>query len=246
MPRQARKKSESGYYHIVHRGIGRQILFEDEEDNARLLSTLQRYRRELGFDLVAYCLMENHIHLLIHDANDQIDLIMKKLAGSYAYYYNQKYERSGHVFQDRYCSEPVENDAYLLTVMRYIHNNPEKAGIAKTKDYRWSSYAAYQRPQGQIDNGYVLEMIGGPERFEAFMRGGRDEKCLDISEKRGIRDDDARAMIAAVCSSASGTKLQQWDRTSRDAALHALKAKGLTVRQLERLTGINRGVIQKA
>ena len=84
MPRTARQKSESGYYHVILRGIGKQILFEDDEDNERFLSTVQRYRLELGFELVAYCLMENHVHLLLHDAKDQLNLIMKKIAGSYA------------------------------------------------------------------------------------------------------------------------------------------------------------------
>ena len=78
--------------------------------------------------------MENHVHLLLRDTKDQLDLVMKKIAGSYAYYFNHKYDRSGHLFQDRYGSEVVEDDAYLMTVIRYIHRNPEKAGIAKAGD----------------------------------------------------------------------------------------------------------------
>ncbi len=246
MPRGARKKSESGYYHIVQRGIGKQILFEDDEDNRRFLAIMQRYRRELGFELMAYCLMENHTHILIHDSQDQLDLIMKKIAGSYAYYFNQKYERSGHLFQDRFRSEPVEDDAYLLSVIRYIHKNPEKAGIAKAEKYRWSSYAAYLSPCGEIDNSLALDMLGGPERFVEFMRSGTDESCLDMQERHTIRDEAARQMICDTCGIVSGTQLQQWTKKDRDAALRKLKSQGLTVRQLERLTGINRGVIQMA
>ena len=218
MPRTARHKSESGYYHVILRGIGKQILFEDDEDNERFLSTVQRYRLELGFELVAYCLMENHVHLLLHDAKDQLDLIMKKIAGSYAYYFNRKYDRSGHLFQDRYGSEAVEDDEYLLTVIRYIHRNPEKAGIAKAGAYRWSSYDAYLRPRADVDHAWALELIGGPERFEQFMEKAAEGNCLDIRERAAIRDDAARE----------------------------LKDMGMSVRQLERLTGINRGVVQKA
>ena len=90
MQRAARQKSESGYYHVILRGIGKQILFEDDEDNERFPSTAQRCRMELGFELVAYCLMENHVHLLLHDTKDRLDLIMKKIAGSYAHYFNHK------------------------------------------------------------------------------------------------------------------------------------------------------------
>lgn len=246
MPRAARKKSESGYYHIILRGIGKQILFEDDDDNERFLSTVERYRQELGFELVAWCLMENHVHMLIHDVHDQLDLIMKKIGTSYAFYFNRKYERSGHLFQDRYGSEVVEDDAYLLTVIRYIHRNPEKSGIAKAGDYQWSSYSAYLKPRGEADNAKVLEMIGGPGKFEEFMSSVSKEECLDVHEKVTIRDEAARKWICSAFKVVSGTELQQWDKRRRDEALRALKAKGLSIRQLERLTGINRGVIQKA
>ena len=246
MPRTARQKSESGYYHVILRGIGKQILFEDDEDNERFLSTVQRYRLELGFELVAYCLMENHVHLLLHDAKDQLDLIMKKIAGSYAYYFNRKYDRSGHLFQDRYGSEAVEDDEYLLTVIRYIHRNPEKAGIAKADAYRWSSYDAYLRPRADVDHAWALELIGGPERFEQFMEKAAEGNCLDIHERAAIRDEAAREWICSHYKVASGTQLQQWDKKKRDAALRELKDMGMSVRQLERLTGINRGVVQKA
>lgn len=83
--------------------------------------------------------MENHVHLLLRDTKDQLDLVMKKITGSYAYYFNHKYDRSGHLFQDRYGCEVVEDDAYLMTVIRYIHRNPEKAGIAKAGDYRFGA-----------------------------------------------------------------------------------------------------------
>lgn len=246
MPRAARKKSESGYYHIILRGIGRQILFEDDEDNERFLTTVERYHRELGFELVAWCLMENHVHMLIRDVHDQLDLIMKKIGTSYAYYFNHKYERSGPLFQDRYGSEAIDDDAYLLSVIRYIHRNPEKAGIAKAREYRWSSYNAFLTPRGEVDNAKVLEMIGGPEKFEEFMARASKEECLDVHEKAVIRDEAAREWICTEYKVASGTQLQQWDKRQRDEALRALKARGMSVRQLERLTGINRGVIQKA
>ena len=246
MPRTARQKCESGYYHVILRGIGRQILFEDAQDDERFLSTVLRYRQELCFDLVAWCLMDNHVHLLIHDARDQLDLIMKKIAGSYAIYYNRKYDRFGHLFQDRYMSEAVDSDEYLLTVVRYIHRNPEKAGIAKAEDYRWSSYGEYLSQGEGIDNAPVLEMIGGPKCFADWMRREREENCLDIRDKRWIHDDQARKLICDTYKLTSGTQLQEFNKKERDAALRWLKARGLAVRQIERLTGINRGVIQDA
>ena len=143
-------------------------------------------------------------------------------------------------------SEAANDDEYLLTVVRYIHRNPEKAGIAKAEDYRWSSYPDYLTPGEVIDNGSVLEMIGGADHFADWMRREREENCLDIRKKRWIHDDKARRLICETYNLSSGTQLQQMDRQERDTALRWLKERGLTVRQLERLTGINRGVIQKA
>lgn len=246
MPRTARRKSEGGYYHVILRGIGRQILFEDDEDNERFLSTVHRYRLELGFQLIAWCLMENHAHMLIHDAYGQLDLIMKKIAGSYAIYYNRKYDRSGHLFQDRFMSEAIDSDEYLLTVVRYIHRNPVKAGIAKAEEYRWSSYRDYLESGAYTDSAIVLEILGGPNRFEDWMRGGTDGKCLDVQHRRAIRDEEAQKLICTAFKLSSGTQLQQLEKKDRDAALRELKERGLSIRQLERLTGINRGIIQKA
>ena len=109
MPRSARKLSKSGIYHIIIRGIGQQNIFEDDGDRIRFIETLKRYKTELGFEMNAYCLMRNHVHILLKDGREQIDLIMKKIVGSYAVYFNWKYDSVGHLFQDRFKSEPVED-----------------------------------------------------------------------------------------------------------------------------------------
>ena len=246
MPRAARKLGESSYYHIVIRGIGKQIIFEDEEDNERFLSTLQRYRREMGFQLVAYCLMENHAHLLICDPQQRLPLIMKKVGVSYASYFNRKYERTGHLFQDRYRSEAVETDEYLLCVIRYIHNNPQKAGIARAAEYRWSSYSAYVKPIGEVDNAAVLQILDEWGGFARLMREDTNDRCLDVEERRSLRDEEAKAVMRALLDVESGTQLQRFDRKARNAALRKLRESGMTIQQIERLTGITRGVIQRA
>ena len=246
MPRASRKLGESRYYHVVIRGIGKQIIFEDDEDNERFLSTLQRYRRELGFQLVAYCLMENHAHLLICDPEQRLPLIMKKVGVSYVSYFNRKYDRTGHLFQDRYRSEAVETDEYLLCVIRYIHNNPEKAGIARASQYRWSSYDAYLNPTGEVDNAAALEILADWGGFSKLMREQADDRCLDVEARRTLRDEEAKRVIRSLLGVESGTQLQQLGRKERDAALRKLRESGLTILQIERLTGISRGVIQHA
>ena len=144
MPRLPRQNSDSGIYHIMLRGINQQTIFEDDEDYFKFVETLENYKAISGYKLFAYCLMSNHIHILIKVEKEDLDLIMKRIAGRYVYWYNWKYYRKGHLFQDRFKSEPIEDDSYFLTVLRYIHQNPVKAGIVKSiDDYLFSSYNNY-------------------------------------------------------------------------------------------------------
>ena len=243
MPRQARQHSE--YMHIIVRGIGKQILFENDADRTRYLDFLRKYQKDTGISILAYCLMENHVHLLVHDENDNLSAFMKKTGGSYAQYYNRKYDRAGHLFQDRYKSEPIRDEAYLLSAFRYILNNPQKAGICAAEEYPWSSVKEYGRPDGITDTTMLCEMIGSVDLFLHFLSQPGDVECMDVDSRK--KDDTwALTVLQKTLSVSSGTILQQYDRKERDNALALLKKKGLSIRQIERLTGINRGVIQKA
>ena len=246
MARKARQKSSTGIYHVIIRGIGKQILFEEDQDRQYFLNLLKKYKSEQQISLYCYCLMENHVHLLVHDKEDCLDMFMKKVEGSYAFYYNQKYERSGSLFQGRYKSEPVENDAYFKTVIRYILKNPEKALICKAETYVWSSCAEYKGEKTSItDTDYVIHHFGSRQKLLLFLKEENDDKCLEITPP-AMTDTRAQKIIREVLSVNSGTALQAYGRAERDEAIRALKSMGLSVRQIERLTGINRGIVLKA
>lgn len=108
MPRQRRKLSKTGTYHIMLRGNERKSLFPEEEDYRKFLQILATKKRDDSFLLYAYCLMSNHLHLLIREKKQNISQIMKRINIAYAYYFNKKYNRVGHVFQDRFKSESVD------------------------------------------------------------------------------------------------------------------------------------------
>ena len=195
MARQARQLSKSGYLHLIVRGIGKQILFEDWEDRLYFLSILERFCTETGVRMPAYCLMENHVH--------------------------------------------------LLAVFRYILTNPEKAGLGFAADYEWSSFSLYGETDSFVDTSLFSALIGSRDEYIAFLYEGKDDDCMEYESPR--RDDEwAKAVIRKHLHAESGTVLQSYDRERRDAAIRELKSQGLSIRQLERLTGINRGVIQKA
>lgn len=243
MPRQPRVPGE--YLHIIVRGIGKQILFEDTTDREKYISYMRKYAAETGVVLLAYCLMENHVHLLVRDLNAAIPVFMKKMGVSYAQYYNWKYDRMGHLFQDRYKSETISDDAYLLSAFRYILNNPLNAGICQAEKYPWSSYYEYGKDNSLTDTKILCDMIGDETDFRRFMQQPDDTEHME-AECHKKDDVWALATIQKLLNVSSGTQLQQYDRKQRDEALALLKKKGLSIRQLERLTGINRGVIQKA
>ena len=245
MPRQARALSESGYYHVVNRGIGKQVLFEVGDDCQRFLDTLKRYKEEEHFELICYCLMENHFHLLVY-AQSGLDRIMKRICSSYAYYYNEKYGRIGHLFQERYRSEAIKDDKQLLATVRYIHNNPQKAGICRREEYTWSSWREYVDRAAMVIPDLVLNIVGGKEAFLTFSESADEGRFLDDDRKERISDTQGQEMIRTVLKLKSGTQIQMMGKEERDAALRLLKEEGLSVRQIERLTGINRGVVLKA
>ncbi|MDR7869423.1 MAG: transposase [Tissierellaceae bacterium] len=144
MPRYPREKSESGIYHVMIRGINKMNLFLEKNDKYKFLEILSKMKCQNEYLLFAYCLMDNHVHLLVKEEIESISMSMKRICVSYSYYFNKKYNRVGHVFQDRFRSERIEDDEYLLECMRYIHNNPVNANIVSNpKDFKFSSYNIY-------------------------------------------------------------------------------------------------------
>lgn len=253
MPRAARKKSESGIYHIIMRGINRQCIFEDEKDYEKFIETTQHYKAKSGYEVYAYCLMGNHVHLLLKIGKEPLEQVMRRVCGRYVYWYNWKYKRIGNLFQDRFKSEPVEDDTYFLTVVRYIHQNSIKAGLVKSIDqYKWSSFNEYLTKAKLIDVEFLLNIFDSDrekaiELFNEFNKEQKEDVCLDIDEKHRITDEEAREIIKGICKVTNGSDLQKLDISTRNAYLKELKEEcGLSIRQIERLTGLNRGIIFKA
>ena len=248
MPRTARIKSVSGYYHIVARGIARQVLFEEDADYLFFLKILKKCKEEEQFRLLAFCLMENHFHLLVK-IDSGMDRVMRRILTTYAKYYNTKYERIGYLFQDRYKSKVIERRSYLLSAMRYIHNNPLKAGLCSVDQYRWSSWKYYDGAEGMVDTDIVLNILGGKRGFmeySMYTEHDPDDGCFEFKEPSRLSDTQAQEKIRELLHLESGTKLQELDRVKRNKALRTLKDGGLSIRQIERLTGITRGVVMKA
>ena len=226
------------------RGINRQQIFEDEADRERLMETLQRYRDECGYTVYAYCLMGNHFHILLKEGVEALDSVFKRIAGSYVYWYNWKYCRTGHLFQDRFKSEPVEDDSYFLTVLRYIHQNPVKARLCRSvESYPYSSISEYYSKPELVDTSFAFSMLPLQE-FVDYHNQYSDDQCLEIEEHIRLTDDEAKRIISKISKCKSAAAFQELEIPKRNLCIKKLHNNGLSIRQISRLTGVPKKIVE--
>lgn len=249
MPRKLRAQSPTDIYHVMLRGVNKQQIFFDDDDNRFFMDLLSKYKSISGYKLYAFCLMGNHIHLLIHVQQETLDTIMRRIEGAFVYWYNVKYERVGHLFQDRYRSEPVTDEKYFFAVLRYILRNPVKAGFcAAPEDYKYSSGGEYLRmSDGITDTDFTMNMMG-IESLKAFIMQENNDQCLEISDsvKRRLTDDKATGLILHEFGTLHPAVGLPKDRKLLNSSLCNLVSRGISIRQLSRLTGISKAIIEDA
>jgi putative transposase len=255
--RRARQRCDSGVYHVILRGINRGDIFFDDDDHLCFLETLAEKKRNQEYRVYGYCLMNNHVHLLVQENENTISRTMSRIGTSYAKFFNEKYNRSGHVFQGRYRSECVEDDNYLMTVLRYIHNNPMKAGLVREPEaYRWSSIHAYtsgkDHPKGLTEIEFILGMFNSSrikaiQAFREYMKQENEDICLDEEVKHKKTDEEVKAEIEVLMKGEPIGRLLGMEKEKRNAILRAIKSsEGVTLRQIARVTGLNAMNVQRA
>jgi REP element-mobilizing transposase RayT len=257
MPREAREKSETGIYHIIIRGANRQEIFHDDEDRIRFLETFERYKNTTKMKVYGWCLMGNHAHLLLEEGSEELSVTMKRIGVSYVWYYNWRYKTTGHLFQDRFKSEKVEKDDYLLTVIRYIHQNPLKAGMVKRiEEWKWSScleyYGERSHYQNLLDSKLILEIFSKDKdiaviRFKEFNEAKNEDKCLEDNKRIRLTDDEAKEEIKKFIPKLQLAQVKSLPKEKRDEVIIKLKGiEGVTQRQLARILGISPNLVFKA
>ena len=169
---------------------------------------------------------------------------MKRLLTKYVRWYNSKYERSGALIANRYKSKPIEVDEYFLSVIRYIHQNPIKANLIKDiAEYEWSSYTEYlTEKQGLTDKHFVLDMMSKTEFIEFHQI--EEQSIFVVDDRIKLTDDEIRRKILKVYG-IEPKLIGEMERNKRNEILRILKEK-YSIRQLERVTGISRGIIHKS
>ncbi len=258
MPRRPREKSETGIYHVMTRGANRQEIFHDDNDRLRYLEVIYKVKSTTPMQVYGWCLMNNHVHLLFKEGSEDISTIMKRIGVSYALYYNKKYETIGHLFQDRFKSEKVESDNYLLAVIRYIHQNPVKAHLVKRAEHwPWSSCLAYYGdkvyPEFLLDGEFILKVFSEDKNkaiveFKKFNEQENKDNCLDIiNEKEKLSDKEARMEILNVIDQIELAHVKSLPKKERDQILQRVKKiQKLSQRQAARILGVSPNLIFKA
>ena len=246
MARRPREQSKSGYYHIMLRGTGKMILFEDQEDYLVFLHKLEAIAAKRKVTVIAYCLMSNHLHIVVYDHEKHLSVFMQSLAVSHAMHFNEKSDHPGHVFAGRFLSVPIESDAQLLQAVRYVHQNPLKAGLCKIEEYEWSSYHAYLGESSFIDTHTVLAMHGNTDAFVAFTHQPGTGYSVPAFDRARLTDAEARKVLNATLTESDQEDLHGDSRQRRDAALRKLRDAGIGAKQTVRLTGLGKSIVSRA
>jgi len=170
MPRLPRAELEPGLYHVYSRGNRRQAIYHDDNDRRRYVKLLERVTLRMRWRSLAYCLMGNHLHLLVETRTPNLGIGMQRFHGTYAQYFNSRHEQVGHLFQGRFRAKPIESDVQLWVAASYIAMNPVEAGLCRDPAaWPWSSH-------GLVARNAVPDWLDHPRLVQFFASLGGDPR----------------------------------------------------------------------
>lgn len=254
MPRMARKVSRTKVYHVIFRGNDKQDIFFDVQDYKKMMKEIVKTKEKYQYEIFAYCLMTNHVHLILYDRNDNISKAMQGLIVSYSSYFGKKYEKVGHLVQGRFFSKNVETREYLIQLCKYIHQNPVKAKISKLNEYRWSSYNEYINNSNLVETRMILNILGKTkqEAIKNFVsiHQKEEEQINDYVEFEIISkltDIEVKKRVEKVLELNNIREIKNYNVQIRNAKIRKLKEiKGTSKSQIARVLGISRKIIERA
>lgn len=254
MSRQARIQSPTDYYHVMMRGNNRESIFGKDEQKRFFLESLKMQDGDRLIDIAAYCVMDNHAHIVVKANISDLSKVIKRINIKYAMNFNQKRDGVGHVFQDRFKSEAIEDDKYLIQSIRYIHNNPVTAKMVKSpSDYNWSSYNEYINKNVIIESKqreFILEYFShNLERFKEFHKQKDSNEYLEIKEDiENTRLERAQEIISEYFEQKGLIDAKQVIKNPfflEEIIQNILKGCRLTHRQIANLLGVSNNAVHQ-
>ena len=248
-------RTVTGFYHVRARGVGKQLIFEGDEDRWEFLALMRECCREEGVTVIAWCLMGNHVHLVLADYEDRMSAAMHRLLLTYARRFNKRTGRTGHLFQNRFDRRSLDTDWQVMEAIRSVHADPQEVGIGLIERYPWSSFAEHLRSydcdaadaaRGFSDPSCVLELFGSAEGFIAYSLStpdGSEPALCDMKETEWERHAFADKMAKSLGVPLHGVKAAP--SAQRNIVILGLHDAGFTVRQIERYTGIGKSSVSR-
>lgn len=248
-------RTVTGFYHVCARGTGKKLIFEGDEDRWEFLELMRDFCREAGVTVIAWCLMGNHVHLVLADYEDRMSAAMHRLLLTYARRFNKRTGRTGHLFQNRFDRRSLDTDWQVMEAIRSVHADPQEVGVSLIERYPWSSFAEHLRSydcdaadaaRGFSDPSCVLELFGSAEGFIAYSLStpdGSEPALCDMKETEWERHAFADKMAKSLGVPLNDLKTVEPSR--RDRIIFALHDGGYTVREIERYTGISKSTVSR-
>ena len=245
-------RTVTGFYHVCARGTGKQLIFETDGDRWEFLELMRDCCREAGVTIVAWCLMDDHVDLVLLDYEDEMSAAMQRLLLTYARRFNKRTGRTGCLFRERFERRSLDTDWQVMEAIRSVHTDPQESGIALIERYPWSSFAEYLRAydndmtRGFSDPSCVLDLFGSTEGFIAYSLSTPDsgEPALcDMKETEWERHAFAEKLAKGLGVPLRGVKAAP--PAQRNIVILGLHDAGFTVRQIERYTGIGKSTVSR-
>lgn len=243
MSRAPRNDPADGWHHVMNHSIRDHPIFRFDSDRQLFLRCLREAASHAEVAVVAFCLMGNHFHLVVHCLDGGLSVLMHRLTGRYARHFNRRHGFEGSLFRSRFTSVPVTTDEQLLAVTRYVHRNPLELG-ERIDNHPWSSYSTYLgvTPRPWIDDARVIELAGGRRRYREMTETPWPTDRFSISD--GVRSVAPAARqestIAALQSAIEKWSPSYMDATDRRSALVlvAMEVGGATAASIASSVGL--------
>lgn len=245
-------KTITGFYHVCARGTGKQLIFENDADRWEFLELMRECCRATRVTIVAWCLMGDHVDLVLLDYEDEMSAAMQRLLLTYARRFNKRTGRTGCLFRERFERRSLDTDWQVMEAIRSVHTNPQEAGIALIERYPWSSFAEYLRAydndttRGFSDPSCVLELFGSAKVFISYSLStpdGCEPAMPDLEETEWERRAFADKLAKGLGVKLNGVKAAP--PAQRNIVILGLHDAGFTVRQIERYTGIGKSTVSR-
>lgn len=254
MPRKSRVISSTGIYHIVLRSINQHIIFEEDLDYQKFLFILSDCKASFDIDIYAYCLMDNHVHLLLFSSANNLSSFFQSIGTRFVHWYNSKYSRTGHLFQDRFFSVAVESATQFLATIVYIHNNPVEAHMCRfPSEYRWSSHNAFYGEKNPLVNiSYSYDIAGSKDLLLKYFSSAsitydnfQFVDSIHQSARHFITDEKALYIFKSITHLSSTSDTSLLNRVTRNEYIRELHLAGLTHKQVARLMDVSISTVKR-